>query len=104
MPLNCIPRHGYNGKFYIIYILSQYKCILKKDKTIVGCKQMDNPSKVSLRGSTHLQGSSQYLYPTHSLQAVVLTGIPGITIITWYQGHRHERASSEVAQGPERGI
>lgn len=77
---------------------------IKKDKTIVGCKQMDNPSKVSLRGSTHLQGSSQYLYPTHSLQAVVLTNIPDITIITWYQGQRHKCAGSEVAQSPELGI
>lgn len=77
---------------------------IKKDKTIVGCKKMHNPSKMSLRGSTHLQGSSQYLNPTYPLQAEALISIPSIIIITWYQSQRHERASSEVAQGPELGI
>lgn len=65
---------------------------------------MDNPLKVSSRGGSNLQGSSQYLYPTHPLWAVVLTDIPGIPVIPGYQGQHHKRANRAVAQGPELGI
>lgn len=60
--------------------------VKRKRQKCVGFKQLDNLSKVSLRDSTRLQGSSKYLYPHHSLQAVLLVDTASITTATGVTG------------------